>query len=331
MKYEDFLLTYEKATINDFVKRLYQKHMGPAHLVDSIEKAITRIKQECSEIIEDGFIHVEFEYLSEALYRMHFVDQSDHSISVKTAAQLFVLSSTYQGDEKALVDELATMQFVGDDQLFVDQYLLDVKAISHSVEYREAYQPRYRVIKREYAKFIELLEAIDDTQRPTVINIDGNSGSGKSTLASMLNDIYECDIIHADDFFLQDNQRTESRLSEVGGNIDYERMKSEVINNLRSIFTYQKYDCMTKDFSEPIGVNNELVIIEGSYSSHQYFGDYSDIRVFLSIDKERQYARIKARNGEKIFPRFKNEWIPKEDDYFEKFEIMDKSDFTFFI
>ena len=64
-----------------------------------------------------------------------------------------------------------------------------------------------------------------------------------------------------------------------------------------------------------------LVIIEGSYSHHPYFGDAYDLRVFLEVTPPEQRNRILKRNGEFMLERFVNEWIPKENAYFEKFGI----------
>lgn len=331
MNYIKLKEAYPKAEIRDYVKMLYQKHMGPAHSVSSLADAITRLSKECSDLIRDGYIHIEFEHLSDEIYRMHFVRESDYKVSVDLAAKMFVESSQFEGNLEALTKELNSLNLVGDDQLFIEDYQEEVRAISHSESYKNAYNPRYRVVRAHYFKYIQLYSTIDLASKPIVINIDGNSGSGKSTLAHALSQLFMADVIHADDFFLQDHQRTEERLSEVGGNIDYERLKEEVIDSLKEGVNYRKFNCMNKQFSDLIHVNSQVIIIEGSYSSHPYFGDYSDLRVFLSIDKERQYQRILDRNGEKIFPRFKNEWIPKEDEYFAEFMILDKSDLTYFV
>lgn len=87
-------------------------------------------------------------------------------------------------------------------------------------------------------RYIELFEKIDDLLRKNntvIVAIDGNSGSGKSTLAESLSDIYDSNIFHMDHFFLRPEQRTTERIREVGGNVDYERFKEEVLDNIRKI------------------------------------------------------------------------------------------------
>ena len=71
----------------------------------------------------------------------------------------------------------------------------------------------------------------------------------------------------------------------------------------------------------------KLRIIEGAYSRHPYFGDPYDLRVLLKIDPAEQEARIRARNGEKMWRMFKNRWIPLENAYFAAYPIEKTSDF----
>lgn len=162
---------------------------------------------------------------------------------------------------------------------------------------------------------------------PFVIAIDGMSGSGKSTFATLLHEaIPESNLFHMDDYFLRPTQRTEARLAEVGGNVDYERFKDEVLSHLddKNGLSFQKYDCCTQTLGEDIFVPwKPVVIIEGSYSHHPYFGDTYDLRLFFEVSPEEQRERILNRNGEKMLERFVSEWIPKENAYFEKFHIKD--------
>ena len=151
------------------------------------------------------------------------------------------------------------------------------------------------------------------------------SGSGKSSLAAELHEAFpESNLFHMDDYFLRPSQRTQERLSEVGGNVDYERFFEEIICHLKDKagLTFQRYDCCSLTLCEKIHVPwKPLVIIEGSYSHHPYFGDAYDLRVFLEVSPQEQRERILKRNGAEMLKRFESEWIPKENAYFKKFEI----------
>ena len=162
-----------------------------------------------------------------------------------------------------------------------------------------------------------------------LIAIDGKSGSGKSTLAGMLSQVYDCNLFHMDNFFLRPELRTAERLKEVGGNVDYLRFKEEVIDGILSsaVFKYQVYDCksMSLSESEPIGPK-KLNLIEGSYSMHPSLIKYYDFKIFIDVDEKTQRERILKRNGPLTYERFIDEWIPKENQYFNEMSIKEKSD-----
>jgi len=83
-----------------------------------------------------------------------------------------------------------------------------------------------------------LLERIDALLRKTItviVAIDGNSGAGKTSLANQLQQIYPANVFHMDDFFLRPEQRTAARLQEIGGNVDYERFKVEVLDQIGKV------------------------------------------------------------------------------------------------
>lgn len=165
--------------------------------------------------------------------------------------------------------------------------------------------------------------------KPFVVAIDGMSASGKTTLGRQIQEHFpNSNLFHMDDFFLQPHQRTKERLSEVGGNVDYERFKDEIVTHLANRYglTYQVYYCSTQRFGSKIRVSwRPLMIIEGAYSQHPYFGDIYDLRFFCEISEEEQRERILKRDGEKKLERFLNEWIPKENEYFETYNIKKQS------
>ena len=152
-----------------------------------------------------------------------------------------------------------------------------------------------------------------------IVAIDGKCTSGKTTLASKLEQIYDCNVFHMDDFFLRPEQRTRSRFAEVGGNVDYERFQEEVLLPVRSgrFFSYRTFDCRTFTLSDPIIVTpKRLNIVEGTYSHHPYFGNPYDLKILLTVDDETQRRRILDR-PEFLHKRFFEECIPMENRYFD--------------
>ncbi len=166
-------------------------------------------------------------------------------------------------------------------------------------------------------------------KRPFVIAIDGMSGSGKTTLGEALHAHFpDSNLFHMDNYFLQPHQRTSERLSEIGGNVDYERFQDEIMAHLvdKAGLHYRVYNCQTQTLGEPVFLPHKpLVIIEGAYSQHPYFGAPYDLRIFCEISEEEQRKRILKRNGAKMLERFVNEWIPKENLYFDRYKIKENN------
>jgi len=159
-----------------------------------------------------------------------------------------------------------------------------------------------------------------------VVAIDGMAASGKTTMAKLLQEEFDAEVVHLDDYFLQDYQRTETRLNEVGGNVDYERFFAEIVNPIleeKDTITYNTYNCQTKRFKEvDLYLNKRVIIVEGAYALREEFRDIYDLKVLITINSAKQIERLEKRNA-KLIDKFVNEWIPKEYEYIEKFRIRD--------
>lgn len=172
----------------------------------------------------------------------------------------------------------------------------------------------------------QLLTAIDRLlaeKSRVVIAIDGPCTAGKTTLAGQLLKKYGCNVIHIDEFFLRPSQRSQERLQEPGGNVDYERFYQEVLLPLAAgeVFAYRPYSCKEQMLIDPVTVHpNRLTVIEGTYSTHPYFQDPYDLTVFLTVDPQTQAQRISQREPWKQ-EMFHNVWIPLEQAYFDHFSI----------
>ena len=165
----------------------------------------------------------------------------------------------------------------------------------------------------------EQIDALLGEKNMVVVSIDGKCTSGKTTLASQLAEIYDCNVFHMDDFFLRPEQRTPERFAEIGGNVDYERFREEVLLPLKSgkAFSYRPFDCSTFTIAAPVAVTpKKLNIIEGTYSNHPYFGNSYDLKILLTVDEETQRQRILERPVF-LHKRFFEEWIPMENRYFD--------------
>ena len=188
----------------------------------------------------------------------------------------------------------------------------------------EACRQRYRSVVEAIQ---ELLQNTEET-KPLLIAIDGDAASGKTTLGFYLQEIFSANLFHMDDFFLPAKLRTEEKLQEIGGTVEYERFYQEVLVPVLKgeEVLYRPYSCAVQAIiAEQIIPFKRVNIIEGSYSQHPYFGDIYQLRVFIEIAPKLQHERILIRNGAEKTERFLTEWIPKEKAYFTKFGIRDKS------
>jgi uridine kinase len=216
---------------------------------------------------------------------------------------------------------------------FLDEYKrAEMPALHHSEEYRRYELPSYRIVNSRFVHLLPILDKIcklECRKKAAVIAVDGRAASGKSTLSEMLSAVIGASIIYMDDFFLPPHLRSEERLRQVGGNIHYERFYLEVLPNLRSgkEFSYGVFDCSKMKLEGERQVDGgNYRIVEGSYSHHPFFGDYADLRVFVSVSEDTQADRILMRNGERMAEMFKTRWIPMEEAYFKDCGIEKKAD-----
>jgi len=331
--------------IRDIAKLLYQSEFGGGHMIADPQMSLKRIQEEYSSLtLEALCVPSVVENIGNGLSRI-YLSCLNNGVSADVLNEMFVHSANNKkGTVKGLEDKIelvlslcqeGTLCYsVNEVSDFFEAWENDgYPAMSHSEIYRTNYHPAYRVIEDNFAKLYDVIcnaFALKEVRlKPYVIAIDGMSGSGKSTFANLLYKSFpESNLFHMDDYFLRPKQRTKERLAEIGGNVDYERFYNEILCHLNDTdgLSYQKYDCCTLELRKEIFVPwKPLVIIEGSYSQHPYFGDAYDLRVFLEITPQEQRERILKRNGAEILKRFESEWIPKENAYFEKFEIKEKA------
>ena len=314
----------------DEVKLLFQAHFGGGHFVSSLKSAEKYLESELNSISENDFSDYPCsEPVSDKYSRLHLSKLAGVGISPKTAARVFAFSAKKATEEEkqSFIEDVGKLV----DKDFAKKYLSDgARAISHSDSYRKKYSPHYRVIAKKYVPYFPLLKRIDETlteNKRLVIGIDGKAGSGKSTLAAFLKNVYDASVIEADDFFVPKREKTAERLKEIGGNIDYVRMKKEVFDHMAdNKLSYTPFVCSKQCLGEPKLIDlSGVTIIEGSYSSHPYFSYKFDVSVFCDIDDELQKKRIIARNGD-FSKKFFEEFIPAENAFFDKFETKKNAD-----
>ncbi len=329
---------YPKLQIEDVFKYLYQSAFGSEHLIRDEKDAADYIKREFSEM--KGTMNAPIEALDGDYSRVSLSLLSE-GLKAETLARIFYLSAKTESSEKEkLINDLKmAKELVENGELPFSKEAFEQKnaawantgyaALHHSAVFRAEYKPHYRVISNKYAPFLPFFAETDKLMGKgrVVIAIEGGSASGKTTLGKMLEEIYDCNVFHMDDFFLRPEQRTPERFSEVGGNIDRERFLSEVLIPLSEGkgVCFRKFDCSTQTLGSPITVSpKSLNFVEGAYSMHPQLAKYYDFSLFLDISPEMQRKRILVRNNERLAKRFFDEWIPMELRYFTETQIKDR-------
>ena len=337
---------YPKSQPQDFLKLLYQNEFGCGHLITDPEKNKQMLVEELMQIAKNENTDA-VESIGSNLCRLHLRILYQTPLSIGTFQRFFEISakqlrgSTSGYLEKgALLKELCNSGELPFPSEEISKHMIKwqhegCRPFRHSEAFREAYSPAYRVIDKKFCVLLSLFCQIDELMKadaPIIVAIDGDSAAGKTTLAALLKEVYDCNVIHMDHFFLRPEQRTDSRLKEAGGNIDYERFANDVLPHLRSTnrFSYRPYNCMKQEFEDEITIEpRKLTIVEGAYSQHPLFANTYHLKVFLSLPRKEQAARILQRNGEAMSRKFQDIWIPLEKQYFAAFNIADQSDLQF--
>lgn len=209
-------------------------------------------------------------------------------------------------------------------------------------ESTEGFIENSKIESGQYAMYYPALQAIRelihenlDGKRPgnessgcsVIVGIDGRCGSGKSSFANWAAKRFECNLVHVDDYYLPLEERRDNWREIPGGNIDFDRLRLEVLDPAgrgREIY-YRPYHCMDGKFGEvkclaPSG----LTIVEGSYSHHPCVADVYDLRIFLTCTAQVQAQRLQAREGSR-YDMFVKQWIPMEENYFAHCHIEENS------
>lgn len=329
----------------DVAKLLYQNEFGPGHFVEDSVASLKRLQEEYRisqtnkspfpiETIGNGFVrYAVFLLKAEELEVLN-------RIFVATANRKTGDRESYEQKLKQVLSDFDTFGFSFTKQQYIDyieeQKRKDYPVVSHSEQYRQSYQPSYRVIDEKYVPFIPMLVQLElkwkqAESRRFIVGIEGNSAAGKTTLSECLQSLYQCEVIHMDDFFLPPDLRTEERLKEPGGNVHYERFAEEVKQSIQKEkeFSYQIFSCHEMGYVGTRKISaSDMLVIEGAYSMRPEFRELYDYRIFMKLKEEAQLKRILERNGAELCETFKNKWIPMENLYFQAFSVEENCDYV---
>ncbi len=323
---------YPNMENQDKIKLIYQGTLGPKHLGFKLSKdeIKDRLLKEIMDIPVTHRYDDIYEWVSENYLRLNifpFIEiNDDYSYNLEYLTNAFYYSSLIEDEtEENLKANLA--KYLPKD----DYKDYNFKPIHHSTYYEETYEPRYRLVYKDYLNLelrkIQLANFIKRQNPYSIIALEGKTASGKSTLAKNFRDIYT--IIDMNDFYLPLAQITEERKKEIGGVINYELVNETldmVIDAWRNRLTkinIKVFDVHTQTyFTKELILKNNKVLLEGAYSSHPYFRNKVKSIAYLFVNENDQLVRIKNRNlSTEEYNNFINSYLPLEDEYLNKIKI----------
>lgn len=321
-----YLQDFPGGTLQDTLKYLFQTY-GPSHIrMDS--RIIDYLHQEI-ESLQDIQKHENlYDQAGPHFVRINLRPFMKYNLDPQWLAANFIKSNSQDHPPvhwPSLRELLLESGYAAAD---VDCALTKLEgrpSISHSAEYHQHYHPAYRLLKKtlltEEIIFLQAKIFLDQLpeRKLKIIAIDGMCAGGKTTLATHLSQHYQATVIHADDFF--DNAD-----AKIG--INSERLKTEILERavMGKSLTYHKYDCTKKIMvPERIETVKEWLIIEGAFSGNARLFSAYDAVLFVDIDQEEQLRRLSQRS-KSLLSRFQNEWIPRENRYFQEEQLYLKAD-----
>lgn len=164
---EDVLLQhfakYPKMEPQDAVKLIYQQEFGPGHLIADEKKALALLKQEMEALgpARDG--EALYEAIGNGLCRLNLRPCRERGIPVEDIGRLFVeTAQSAEGDRKRFRQGIRVLQKLAEEEetpfdaveldLFLARYPDSCPALHHSVTYRLAYAPAYRIVAQKKLK-----------------------------------------------------------------------------------------------------------------------------------------------------------------------------------
>jgi uridine kinase len=181
---------------------------------------------------------------------------------------------------------------------------------------------------RTYSSFENILDAIRiaadaSGESPVLVGIDGAGGSGKSTLAvNLAKALDDSTVIHLDDFadWSDDSNFQLSTFAE--------RALAPLLAGLTS--KHQRYDWPTDTLGEWFEIPaTGIAIVEGVTALRNELREYWQVSVWVECPRELRLERGLARDGEQLRTKWVDEWMPGEDEYFERDKPQDHAQFQF--
>lgn len=305
----------------DVLKLCFQSEFGPEHMIPDpgqAEAYILREWQTCGNEPRSP------EDIGNGLARFHLTGEYAPEEAAPLLAKLFCLTAEHhKGTRQGLISRLEAareLPIPGIEEAIGEYISMGCPAVHHSPGFRQAYDPHYRLLRKDMALYFPALLELKSLG-PAIVAVDGPCGSGKTGFADLVRRVLDCNLVHMDDFYLPMSGRQENWQQIPGGNMDFDRLRLQVLEPLSrgEAAEYRPYSCQTGEYGPGIGLQpGKLTLVEGSYSRHPALVGYYEKQFFLTCPEELRMDRLKNREGE-YFAVFQRLWIPMEQRYFRQY------------
>ena len=308
----------------DFGKLAYQSEFGPAHLAQTVDKLTALLLREWEALPADAPV-LPPEPIGNGLCRLYLDPHADASLAAPLLAKLMHRTmQEHHGTADGLRRRIAVLQSLhlpGMEEWLIEWERQGFPPVHHSEAYRAACRPHYRLLRVDLAGYFPALlsaAALIQGGHPAVLAIDGRCGSGKSSLAQLLHELFGCNVLHMDDFYLPFAERASNWTDQPAGNMNLSRFRNEVLTPAAAgqPIPYRAYSCRQGQYRDTALLSpTPLTVVEGSYSHHPALADAYQCKVFLTCPDAVQARRLQAREGTH-YTAFVDCWIPMEELYF---------------
>ena len=164
---EDVLLwhfdLYPQMEPQDAVKLIYQQEFGPEHMIKDAAKSLAALKMEIAQLQSSGAKEPLYESIGNGLCRLNLRPCRDRDIPAEDVNRLFVETAQgMEGDKKRFRQGIRALQKLAEEDetpfdaveldMFLARYPDSCPALHHSVTYRLAYAPAYRIVAQKKLK-----------------------------------------------------------------------------------------------------------------------------------------------------------------------------------
>lgn len=148
---------YPKLQPADAVKLIFQNEFGGGHLIQDEESCLAYLRREYGSVEKDGTVPL-YEEIGNGIVRVNLAAVKEEAL--EQLGKRFIRSAAaHRGSLDSFFQKLTVLQRLTAEGIFpfgveeLDTYLAEYKkagcpAVSHSRQYREAYQPAYRIVEK---------------------------------------------------------------------------------------------------------------------------------------------------------------------------------------